>query len=453
MNPKFLLALRWAAALGLLLPGAALLALGELSLGASGAWLPLKSLVLLILGLSAFAMELLAGTKRQPLAAVALRVLTAALSVAAPLLLFLPRCGVGQSILTALCCMAAWTAGTLAGRRPYGQILSPAVFYAGLLCFAAVPALRWAKNVFAPTNYPLAFLAAALFLFGALFAFCRNQANIDYLMQRRRHRLEHLPGQIRVYNLLLTAAVLGAILLGYCFRGPIAQGLGALGNMAAAALRLVIAAALFLAELFSGEASGSAPGSGEQAFAELLGDQGEFRDDTWLYYVTAAFLLWILWLKRREIFAWLRRGWRAVAELLKKLFAKRLPRLSLAGESEYYKDRVETLLPGEKSAKARRELTARGWKRRCRELCRREGETADLREGYRLMMEWLALRGAAPAPSDTPEEILTGIRAVSGGDWEQPTESYRRVRYGEMPPAPRDWDTMKESLRQLSEKL
>lgn len=61
-----------------------------------------------------------------------------------------------------------------------------------------------------------------------------------------------------------------------------------------------------------------------------------------------------------------------------------------------------------------------------------EDSEEKLRCGYRLMVEWLNLKGTPVHPSDTPLEILKKsqekIRKASAGGV---TEEYNNIRYGE----------------------
>lgn len=455
MNPKLAAALRWLSAFGMLLPGTALLAFGEVLSGDDGRLRLWKGAAILLCGLGGFAL----GELERALGPRAGKGLFAVFKGSGALLcpgLFLwalkGPAGLGQAVFAALLCAAAWGAGLAASRRSYGEILTPGVFYGGLLCFAAAPLTRWVKGVFAPQSYPLDILTGGLFLFGAAFAFCRNQSNIDHLMQRRRHRMEHLPGRIRRYNLLLMAGLLAVVLLGFCFRASIAGALKAVGQMLLWLLALAVRAAVFLAGLFAGETASEAAGDGGMPpLPEFMVEEGRERDNTWVIVLFSLFFIWLLWLKRREIFAWLRRGWDGALRLIKKLFGERKALFPQEG-SEYYEDRVESLQPRPRESREGR-FGARHWKRRCRELLRRPGGAEDVRESYRLMLRWLSLKGEAPSPGETPEEFCRAAMEAAGEDWTAPTRAYCRVRYGELSPTGAEWETMKEALRALEEKM
>lgn len=457
MNPKLAVSLRWLAAFGMLLPLTALLALEEILLSDNGRLWVWKSLAVLLCGLCAFGLgeataSCLQGGKKA-LAAVA-KGLGALCALGLPTAALRGPAGLGQALFTGVLCICAWALGLAASRRSYGEVLRPFVFYVGLICFAAPSLARWVREVFSQGEYPLNPLVLALFLFGASFVFCRNQFNIDMLMRRRRHRMEHLPGRIRRYNLLLAGGMLALVSVGFCFRVPIAAGLRAVGQMLVGLLYLAVQAMIFFSSLFAGESvSGPAPGSGETPFGELLGGDAPSRDDTWLFTVLVLLLVWLAFLKRRELFAWIRRGWAVLRALWQKFFGRQRSDLGRLEESEYYEDRVEDLQPRGRQRALEERLNSRRWKKRCRALCRCGGDRENIREGYGLMLRWLALRGETVPACGTPEEICRMAAQTAGEDWSGPTRAYSRVRYGELAPTDGEWKEMCRTLTGLAEKL
>ena len=89
----------------------------------------------------------------------------------------------------------------------------------------------------AKTNTLTAWPCAALLLAGTVILLVGlNQANLDAMMQRRRHRTDQLPQKIRSYNLRLVGGIAAALAAIPVLYRPVAAGIRALGRGARAAL-------------------------------------------------------------------------------------------------------------------------------------------------------------------------------------------------------------------------
>ena len=95
-------------------------------------------------------------------------------------------------------------------------------------------------------------------------------------------------------------------------------------------------------------------------------------------------------------------------------------------------------------------LSARSWRKACREFLKRSSSEENLKDGYRLILRWLILYGAPLAESDTTLEILNkALVRLPKSPFPQVTDGYNAVKYGESPLREGDWESLTATLRTL----
>ncbi|MGI5958880.1 MAG: hypothetical protein ACOX60_05640 [Massiliimalia sp.] len=277
----------------------------------------------------------------------------------------------------------------------------------------------------------------------------RNQANLDYMLERRRHKLEHLPQKVRWYNMVLVLVVFIVVVLGFCFRGELAKGLRWLGGLVLGGIRGIIQFIQWLGSLFP-DSEGESMASGEVDFSGLT--EGETRSglpaEFYLFLMLIAVLVVIIW-KRRQIGAFLRRLFLRVMELVRSWMGRTGISRQRSGESEYYRDWEQELSQEEIQATAhdRDQDSWKRWKRSYRRYCRMELIPQRFRTGYHLLVRWINLQGGQVLPSDTTLEILQKEQNLTKNtNCTQITEKYNLFRY-------REDDLSSEDYRQMDELL
>ena len=93
--------------------------------------------------------------------------------------------------------------------KGYGEVLNQKMLTA--YCVIAVIAVIafWGMKV----EYSRMSMVWGLFYLAGVYALTQNQSNIDFMMARRKHRMEHLPGVVRKRSFVLTLIVVAVILV------------------------------------------------------------------------------------------------------------------------------------------------------------------------------------------------------------------------------------------------
>lgn len=350
-------------------------------------------------------------------------------------------------ILFALTCGIALVAGTVLYAYPYAELRAgiPAVWL--LVSHVGSAGALWAVSQLETVQYRPGPLSISLIIAFICYALCRNQANIDYNMERRRHRLELLPQKIRLYNFRLMLGILLAVLILFLLRGQVAAGLRALGWGLATVFAWIFFLLVKLVEFFHKE---DTPSVGQEGMADILAPfqnmPYESVSDIWIYVALVLIIGLLLWWKHRAILNLLATLFRRIAAFLRSLFIFNGFGPSLAGdeESPYYTDEVVSLSPEQaRERQLSRRSRAREWKRayaRCQRLPEETPEEREekLRSGYRLILQYLDLHGCYEK-GDTVHELGARAAALPGmAGYPAAADSYDTVRYGGQLPAAGD---------------
>ncbi|MCI8622772.1 MAG: hypothetical protein HFG26_03825 [Provencibacterium sp.] len=358
--------------------------------------------------------------------------------------------------LFALLCGAALLAGTLFCGLSYADFRAGRPLVWLLVFHALAAALLWVLEKWGLAEYRLDMLVLSLALALAFYALCRNQANIDFHMERRRHRLELLPQKIRVYNLML---MLGIFVSGFCLfllRRPIAEGLRALGWRFLGCLAWIFFLLVKLIErLFPKEETAPSSGFNDPDILALFQDESyESIPDFWIYLATALIIAALLWWKRREILRLFCLVFQKLAELIRRLFSFHPSFRALSGEEEnpYYTDEVVSLPPEERNRRpAARRFHLREWKKSYRQYLHMPEDTEERRSekfryGYRLVLQYLAGNGRYLS-GETVHELERRVADLPFAEsYPAAAKGYDSVRYGERAPSSEDFVRLQRVL-------
>ncbi|SCH03523.1 Uncharacterised protein [uncultured Ruminococcus sp.] len=285
--------------------------------------------------------------------------------------------------------------------REYADIL-PTMMILAFACInlAAIVVLYSIKEV---PDHALDLLAPCFLAVLFIYALVRNQANIDQMMQRRRHNLEHLPKKIRYYNSILLIVLSVVILLLFLFRDSIAGAVSWLGKellrlllmIAGGIMRLV--SMLFPQQTFEGTITG-----GELGFA---GEEGASGPSFPVELIAILCIVLILFFFRKAIAEKIR----LLFQKIKQLLSKTLTLRKAEHKSEYYEDYVHTLTQAERKQLQEKNDTGNGirkWRKAYRQYQKTALPSERLTKGYQLFVSWLSLKGVDTLPGDTTWEIL-----------------------------------------------
>lgn len=365
-------------------------------------------------------------------------------------------------ILFALICGVAFVAGTVLYSYPYAELRAGMPIVWLLASHVGGAGALWAVSQLETVQYYPRPLSISLAFAFVCYALCRNQANIDYNMERRRHRLELLPQKIRLYNFRLMLGILLVVLILFVLRGQVAAVLRALGWGLAVVCAWIFFLLVKLVEFFHKE---DTPMMGEEGMADIL---SPFQDmpyesvsDAWIYVALVIIIGLLLWWKHREILNLFATLFRRIAGFIRSLFTFNGFGPAHMGdeESPYYTDAVVSLSPEqarEKQISLR--SRAREWKRayaRCQRLPEGTPEEREekLRSGYRLILQYLDIHGCYEK-GDTVHELGGRAAALPGmAGYPAAADSYDTVRYGGQLPATGDLLEVQRVLAEMAAQI
>lgn len=300
-------------------------------------------------------------------------------------------------------------------------------------------------------------LTGFFLLFILLYAIISNQSNIERMMGRRSYDMAMLPAGMRRYNILLIVSGFLLVLLGLFFQDGIKSLI--LGFLQLCTYFLMIFPLLYqlwlwimrqgtyldkpLSEVGVEVSQGLLPGGKESAFTPIM--------NFLFIWGSLLILLVFLFLARHHIWNFFKKSALFVWDLIQLLLTRKQKPSTQAVSSEYFSDTIENLDRNDVAEEVSEEvLSARSWRKACREFLKRSSSEENLKDGYRLILRWLILYGAPLAESDTTLEILNkALVRLPKSPFPQVTDGYNAVKYGESPLREGDWESLTSTLKTL----
>lgn len=372
----------------------------------------LKSIILLlmnmIVGTFGFFLQkglyCLQNTKNLNIVARKLIILAFIPPLVAKIFIFFPLEQTPSKIFLSAISVTAYLIGTWCYTAPYKDILSTNIISISVGLNLAVIFILWMLGKERNFSYSLSPFTVIFFMEILIFAVTRNQGNIDYLMERRQHNLSHLPKKIRYYNLSLLCVLAALTGLFYLFREQIIWIMKKILLGIRSGIILFIEFLRYLAELLSSDGE-----LGEEAVQPQQGS-GDMSaaDNVSLGWIVILILIIVIIANRKSICNWLGRKLSRLAAIIKKFFLRSGSIKHYDDKSEYYYDKVYDipLEQREKSRKASERASMRMLKKEYRTYQKMAVSEEKLRQGYKLLREWLLVSGVKIMPCDTTLEIL-----------------------------------------------
>ena len=323
--------------------------------------------------------------------------------------------------------------------KGYGEVLNQKMLTAYCVIAVIVVVVFWGMKV----EYSRMSMVWGLFYLAGIYALTQNQSNIDFMMARRKHKMEHLPGVVRKRSFVLTLLVVAVILLCVLLTPQIAwlfeslvQGLG----------MLALSVIRFIFSLFPDsepseyvEETPAGDGGGMGGFGGSEEGSPWWNYIMWPLIITVA--LWLLYTYRDSIMRWFITLVRTFKSKVKgALFAKpKRTRMGGDGEGDYEDEVVELSASEVKEERRRDGFRLRDWKKSLRAFRAMPDGDHKYREGYRLALQWLVWKKVPVEPSDTPLAVLEKAKKLlPEDDWAAVTDWYNYIRYGDPESFPRE---------------
>ncbi len=323
--------------------------------------------------------------------------------------------------------------------KDYASIIDKKMLTAYCVLSAIVVIAFWGMKV----NYNRMILVWGVFYLASCYALSQDQSNIDFMMARRKHKLEHLPDAVRGRSLKLTLVVIAAGFI--CVL--LAPQLGWLFSQLLTGIKIALLA--FFRFIWSLVPSAEPGEEVEETVTGQPGEMGGFggseEGSPWWDYIMWPLMIliagWLLYTYRDSIMRSLITFWRTIRTKVKgALFAApRRARIAADGEEEYEDEVVELSVQEVRDERNASAFKIRQWKKAVRIWRAKPASAEKYREGYRLALDWLIWKNVPLIPSDTPLAVLEKAKAVLTGDeWEPVTDWYNLIRYGEPNPFPEE---------------
>lgn len=345
----------------------------------------------------------------------------------------------------------------------YSFITSKNFFIAEVGLHLIGAALIWGLSTLLPVRmarapYSLFAITVELFVFFAIYAFSKNQLNIDDMLERRGYNSNSLPKKIRRFNLWLMALLIAVIGVCYGFKREIGKLFVFIFEMLRRFVLLVIDTVVWLIELTHIDVGEIGMDTSQGQHESMpMGDGASGFD--WLTPIIVVLLLIHIIVKRRELLEWIRKQFtRALLRIkgfIQAAFSKKNIEAKIGGAvSEDYSDEVETLALEKKQKKKSQPKSVRKWKKEYRIYQKKEEGDQKLRYGFWLLQQGLGLRGIKLLPSATPFELLYYAREIfNEAQFPIAIEGYANVRYAELSAKEEERQAMEQSLIHLEKLL
>lgn len=271
------------------------------------------------------------------------------------------------------------------------------------------------------------------FLFCVIYLLHSNQNNINFLMERRSHKLEQLPSKIRRYNLLLVIASLAIIIICFSLREYVVAFFAVIGKVIVIILRWFFYSD---EEYVEAETTTESQESSSSSLADLLGGS-EGNDSYDKFFFTLFFLLTAFYLfdHRKAIAQAFKDFANKIVLWFVKLFGdKAIQKYKENQIEEAYSDEVEELEREGilKGLRKEKKYNFKMWKKEYKAFTKIKDENNKAEIGYRLIIKWLNLNGEDVKTSETPLEIYTRTEKVlSFANWNSTTQTFNLFKYAE----------------------
>ena len=288
-------------------------------------------------------------------------------------------------------------------------------------------------------TYSLSSFIPEFLLYIASFVVIRNQANIDRLMQRRKHKMEDLPKWVRTYNLGLTSIIMAIVCVLYLCKDWIITGIKWLSNIVGIAIFYVL---MWVGNLF-------VPDSDIEFMdaVEEVVEEGEYVDMSATpgnnltmfvgMFLVVLLIFGFIWLCIRfrvfhKIWNFLKST--GIALLHQIRHGKAPERKKDLGDQEYVDSETE-LGQDDRKRKKREDASAfKYWRQQYKQFLKLKDEAERYEKGYLLLTDYFKLRGIPLLDGDTANQInfkaikSKKIEAFSGNAI---TEGYHLLCYAD----------------------
>lgn len=282
----------------------------------------------------------------------------------------------------------------------------------------------------------------------AAYIFINNQVKIDELLQRTKKNTP-MAESIRRDNMKWVCLLMSVFLIGYPFRKILAKGLSFIGNGILVCILYIVKVIISLFPDVELAEEGS--GQVDQMGFLLEGDKNSIVNIIiWILCIGTMILL--IYKNHEMIIRSLREGLRRIQILFKRiyhfLFGRKKRDIII---NEYYEDIIEEF-SSTMPLKLKKEvkLNKKKWQKEVKRYLKEVQNEGQYREGYKLLLEGISLKGIEIKKAHTPREIMQEVQGkLELKSIINETITYEYIRYGEGIALPEEMINIKETLQAL----
>lgn len=282
----------------------------------------------------------------------------------------------------------------------------------------------------------------------AAYIFINNQVKIDELLQRTKKNTP-MAQNIRRDNMKWVCLLMSVFLIGYPFRKILAKGLSFIGGSILVCILYIVK---FIISLFPDvELAEESSGQVDQMGGLLEGGKNSIVDII-LWIVCIGLITLLIYKNREAIIRGLRKSLRGIQILFKRiydfLFGRKKKDTII---NEYYEDIIEefiSIMP--LKLKKEEKLNKKKWQREVKRYLKEVQNKEQYRQGYKLLLEGISLKGIEIKEAYTPREIMQEVQGkLELKSIANETITYEYIRYGEGIALTEEMIKLKEVLQVL----
>lgn len=247
-------------------------------------------------------------------------------------------------------------------------------------------------------QYDFSLFIPEFLIYIAIFGMVRNQSHIDFLMERRKHKIEDLPKWVRTYNMQLTSMILAVIAVLFLCKDWIIKGIK---WMASTLGYLIVRGMDAFGRMFIHEEFEDlyVPEAEEAIEDFVIEESGAVSNVTMIFsYIFVAVLIVTV--------VWLLVHFRVFSKLWRMLKESRHERVKVEMvDNEYVDSETELDQNARKSRKNERASAYKQWRQQYKQFLKIKQEDRRYEQGFLLLTDYFRLRGVALSEGDTAMQV------------------------------------------------
>ncbi len=285
-------------------------------------------------------------------------------------------------------------------------------------------------------SYDLSMFVPEFLIYISIFGLTANQSHIDYLMERRKHKMEDLPKWVRTYNFWLTSSIMAVIAVLFLCKDYIIAGIQWIAKITGFVIVKVMwwFGSLFVHEEF--EEFYVPEVETAEDFEVIVSEGGQRSTMIFSYFIVIMLLIafiYVLFKFRvfQKLWTFLKTTGMTLLHRFKEGSGTYKPRMI---EQEFVDSETELDADTRKKRGKENGSAFKQWRKAYKEFLKIKEQDKRYEQGFSLLADYFKLRGVALKQGDTALQIES--KAVKGKKLDETagseiTEGYHLLCYAE----------------------